>query len=174
MEKSDEPIVTVEKRERVQHEDTERTPGWLRDYVDEDFNITFEPENELAEPLDQPWQGFSFAHPPHAEAQMWCEKAAREARRGAWSVLLLPAVFNSVYWRQVVYPNATEVRVFTCPIKMPTAKKQIVSQMCFVVFAGTAEREADYPYPVMYPMEPTGWERHYYKRRRNLQRFTEA
>lgn len=153
------------------HPDTERTPGWIRDFVDQDFQITFEPETELAQPLAQDWQGFSFVHPPHAEAQLWCEKAAKEARLGRHSVLLLPAVFNSCYWRSVIYPNATEVRVFTCPVKMPGAKKQIVSQMCLVVFAGTEARDPNYPYPPMWPVEPGNWQQHYYKRQRNRARF---
>lgn len=97
-------------------EDTERTPGWLRDFVAANFTITFEPETALQNPLGDAWQGFSFAHPPHSEAQQWCEKAAFEARRGNFSVLLLPAVFNSCYWRSCVYPEATEIRVFTCPV----------------------------------------------------------
>lgn len=157
--------------EVVHHPDTERTPGWLRDHVDVDFKITFDPENQLEDPLNSDWQGFSFVHPPHSEAEMWCEKAAMEAVKGNFSVLLVPAVFNSCYWRKTIYPCATEVRMFTCPIKMPNAKKQIVSQMALVVFAGTGNREEGYPYPPMFPIEPANWQEHYYKRFRNRARF---
>ena len=157
--------------EKRVYQDSERTPGWLRTYVGEDFNVTFEPEDSLMNPLADDWQGFSFAHPPHAEAQLWCDKAAKEAEKGHHSVLLLPAVFNSVYWREIVYRHATEVRVFTCPVKMPHAKKQIVSQMCLVVFAGTAGRDPAYPYPPVFPVEPTNWRENYYKRQRNMLRF---
>ncbi len=95
-----------EKRERVAHEDTESTPGWLRDFVDQDFTVTFEPQlytqiRKDYQPLLHDWAGFSFVHPPHAEAQLWVEKAAQESAKGNHSVLLLPAVFNSVYWREV-------------------------------------------------------------------------
>lgn len=161
----------MELEKRMRHEDTERTPGWLREFVDHGFDITFEPELHLEHPLAQPWQGFSFVHPPHAEAQLWCEKAAKEAAEGRFSVLLLPAVFNSCYWRDCVYKHATDIRVFTCPVKMPGAKKQIVSQMCLVVFAGTENRTPDYPYPPVYPIEPPGWQDQYYKRPRNRARF---
>lgn len=163
----------MENPPQINHPDTERTPGWLRDFVEEQFRVSFEPEVSLASPLKDSWQGFSFVHPPHAEAQQWCEKAAAEASKGNFSVLLLPAVFNSCYWRGVVYPNATEVRVFTCPVKLPGAKKQIVSQMCLVVFAGPGEREPGYPYPPMWPVEPTDWASKYYKRARNMARFAQ-
>jgi hypothetical protein len=158
------------------HPDTDTTPGWIRDYVDEDFNITFDPLDFAAgnpnfNPLVDAWTGFSFVHPPHAEAQLYCEKAAREATRGNFSVLLLPAVFNSVYWRECVYKTATDIRVFTCPVKMPGQKKQIVSQMCLVVFAGRAPEDVDVPYPPVFPVEPSNWQQHYYKRKRNLARF---
>ena len=172
------------KRERDEPtEDTSTTPGWLVDYVKADFPITFYPlleqekDAENFNALINDWQGFCFAHPPHAEAQLWCEKAARQAEQGVFSVLLLPAVFNSVYWREVVYRKATEIRVFACPVKMPSKKKQIVAQMCLVVFAGPSlhhqhAQEGELAYPPIFPVEPNGWESHYYKRARNQARFT--
>lgn len=163
-----------EKRERDEPEpqpDTERTPGWLRSFVNQDFEVTFEPE-KLQDPLSNAWEGFSFAHPPHAEAELWCIKAANEAEKNHFSVLLLPAVFNSCYWRDIVYKHATEIRVFACPIKMPNKKKQIVSQMCLIVFAGTENRPADFlEYPPIFPILPDDWASHYYKRPRNMKRF---
>jgi hypothetical protein len=168
-----------EKRELVAHDDTESTPGWLRDFVDQDFNITFEPQiytqiKKEYQPLLHDWAGFSFVHPPHAEAQLWVEKAIKESEKGNHSVLLLPAVFNACYWRDGLYQKATEIRVFTCPIKMPGKKKQIVSQMCLVIFAGRNEEEKDLPYPPIFPIEPGGWETHYYKRPRNRARFAKT
>lgn len=95
-----------EKRQLVPHDDTELTPGWLRDFIDSGFNITFEPQiytqiKPEYQPLLHDWAGFSFVHPPHAEAQLWVEKAIKESDKGNHSVLLLPANFNSVYWREV-------------------------------------------------------------------------
>jgi hypothetical protein len=87
-------------------------------------------------------------------------------------VLLLPAVFNSVYWREGLYQKATEIRVFTCPIKLPNKKKQVVSQMCLVIFAGRSEEEKNLPYPPVFMIEPQGWNAHYYVRARNRARFS--
>jgi hypothetical protein len=156
----------MEPRKLEEFDDTAMTPGWLREFVHANFPVTYEPEDANA--LIQPWHGFVFAHPPHEESQLWCEKAAKEAAQGVFSVLLLPAVFNSIYWRQTVLPQASEIRVLTCPLKKPGAKKQIVSQMAFVVFAGKNEN----PEPQIFVVEPDGWEERYYKRPRNKARFT--
>lgn len=157
-------------RERPVFEDTTNTPGWIREWVYSDFPITFEPDTEANFlPLIHAWRGFSFAHPPHDEAQLWCEKAAEEAKKGHWSVLLLPAIVNSIYWRTVVLPNALEIRIIACPIKKPGKNKQIVSQMALVIFADRTQPPTEMP-PV-FIMEPPEWETKYYKRPRNLARF---
>jgi len=169
-------IVDENERKRPLPEpaqDTETTPGWIRDYVNGLFPCTFDPleyayANDSFEPFLDDWKDFSFVHPPHADAQLWVEKAAVEAEKGNFSVMLLPAIFNAVYWRECVYQYATEIRVFTCPVKMPNAKKQIVSQMCLVVFAGKIEGAE---YPPVFPVEPPNWQDHYYKRARNRARF---
>jgi hypothetical protein len=158
--------------EELPFADTTTTPGWIRTWVYREFPITFEPlETENFIPLVQGWQGFSFVHPPHEEAQLWCEKAVLESQKGNPSVLLLPAVFNSMYWRGVIYPGATEIRILACPVKRPGAKKQIVSQMALVIFAGRdglGERDN----PPIFVVEPQDWETKYYKRARNLARFS--
>ena len=166
-----------EKRDReeevvevLKFADTSGTPGWVRDYVYSQFPITFEPgETPGFVGLTGEWQGFSFVHPPHEEAQLWCEKAVAEHKKGHISVLFLPAVFNSIYWRQVIYPHATDVRIFACPVKRPGQKKQIVSQMALVLFAG---RDGDEKYPPIFIVEPEEWEQNYYKKPRNRARFS--
>lgn len=165
----------AEKREREEippFADTERTPGWIRDWIYKDFPITFEPgEMHDFSPLTQDWRGFSFAHPPHDEAELWCKKAVSESLKGNFSVLLLPAVFNSVYWRDVIYKGADEIHILTCPVKKPGAKKQIVSQMALVVFAGREDRVPGQQ-PALFLVEPENWEDKYYKRKRNQARFS--
>ena len=152
----------------VQHfEDTPDTPGWLRDWVYSQFPITYDAEGT---DLTRQWEGFVFHHPPHQEAQLWCEKAAGHAQKGIISVLLLPAVFNSIYWRQVVYRHAAEIRVLACPLKKPGAKKQIVSQMALVIFAQREEADKG-NMPPIFVTEPETWKQNYYKRQRNMARF---
>lgn len=145
-------------------EDDENTPGWLRQYIYDQFPIDTEEVN-LWDPWDK--KGFVFQHPPHENAQLWVEKAAKESMNGITSVLLLPANFNSIYWRDVVYKYAVEIRILTCPIKKPGAKKQIVSQMALVIFQPKKEEEEI----GVFLVEPEGWQQNYYKRARNLARF---
>ena len=150
----------------------EGTPPWIVDFVLAEFKKIYAfPQNQFENPLEAEWEGFSFAHPPHSDAQLWCEKAATEAKKGHFSVLLLPLVCNSCYWRDIVYKEATEIRIFTCPIKMPGKKKQIVSQMCLVVFAGNEREDPENPYPPLWPIEPTNWKDAYYIRKRNKAQF---
>lgn len=161
-----------QKRERQVFEDTEHTPGWLKTYIFSKFPITHDAEG-TALPVEWPSDGFVFQHPPHDEAQLWCEKAVRETAKGTVSVLLLPFVCNSIYWRTVVYPGAAELHILTCPIKKPNAKKQIVSQMCLAIFAKTERNAAteEGKYPPTFFLEPDDWESNYYKRPRNHARF---
>lgn len=160
-----------EREEVVVYEDSGSTPGWVRTWVCSKYPITFHPDLQPDFlPLVQEWQGFSFAHPPHDEAQLWCEKAVTEASKLHYSVLLLPAVFNSIYWRTVIYPGATEIHILTCPVKKPGAKKQIVSQMALVIFAGREGMQEGLP-PPLFLTEPENWELNYYKRQRNFARF---
>ncbi len=150
------------------------TPQWLKDFIYEEFPCDYDPcpvdpkENGLL--VD--WHGFAFCNPPYSETQAWVEKAAHEATKGNFSVLLVPAVFNSVYWRETVYQSATEIRVFKCPIKFEGFKKQIVTQMCLLVFA--AEHGPENGDPPVSLVEPPNWADHYYKRRRNQVRFQTA
>lgn len=160
-----------EREEVVVYEDSGSTPGWVRTWVCSKYPITFHPDLQPDFlPLVQEWQGFSFAHPPHDEAQLWCEKAVTEAQKGHLSILLLPAVFNSIYWRTVIYSGATEIHILTCPVKKPGAKKQIVSQMALVIFAGREGME-ETASPPLFLTEPENWELNYYKRQRNFARF---
>lgn len=155
-------------REREPLEDTQLTPAWLREYVYGEFPITIDAEGSSL--MDKWIPGLVFHHPPHDEAQLWCEKAAAEIDNDVISVLLLPAVFNSIYWRSIVYKKAAEIRILACPIKLPGKKKQIVSQMALVVFA---KREPEHKelMPNIFVVEPENWKDNYYKRQRNLARF---
>jgi len=161
----------MEKREleEVTFEDDEHTPGWVKNFAYREFEIT---EDVSKKPLVEEWSNFVFAHPPHDEASLWCEKAANETQKveGKGAVLFLPVVFKSNYWRDYVYPFAAEVRIFTCPIKLPGSKKPLVPDMAFIVFAKRPEEFKD-AMPGIFPIKPMGWEDAYYKKARNKKKF---
>jgi|GEM_PF-3159161 len=162
------------------------TPAWLKEYIYSEFPCDYDPcpVDPKEDGLKVDWQGFAFCNPPYSETQAWVEKAALEASKGNFSVLLVPAVFNSVYWRETVYQSASEIRIFKCPIRFEGFKKQIVTQMCLLVFAGMficatkscltyfiAEHGPENGDPPVVMIEPPNWGDHYYKRRRNQVRF---
>jgi hypothetical protein len=152
--------------------DNVTTPDWLLDYVMQEFPmITSDPcpQEPEQDGLAVEWDAWSFVNPPCSECQTWVEKAVSEAKNGHFSVMLIPATFNSVYWREIVLKNATEIRIFACPIRFDGQKKQVVTQMALVVFAA---QYGNGGVPLISVIEPTGWQAHYYKRKRNMARFS--
>lgn len=181
MEEFEEPsfeIVKTIKRERepefklkdLSEADCVTTPDWIIEYLQKSYPIDYDPcpENPHEDGLKVEWKGFAFVNPPNSECQVWVEKATIEASKGHFSVLLIPATFNSVYWRELVYPNATEIKILTCPIKFQGQKKQLATQMALVTFAS---QDGNDGMPLISVIEPAGWEKYYYKRRRNMARF---
>jgi len=154
----------------------EHTPQWLREFVAKNFPITF---NAVEEPdfegLTESWptgpDQLTFANPPFADAQLWVEKAAKELAKGAASVLFVPFMANSTYFRDTVYKHALEIHILKCPIKQPGKSKSVVSQTSLLVFVA---RDKDVPPnsdPNVFLVEPAGWSEEYYKRPRNRSRF---
>jgi hypothetical protein len=157
----------------------DKTPVWLREFVRKNYPYTFNPvEEDGFDGLMDSWPtgegNLSFVNCPFSEAQLWIEKAVKELKRGAESVLWVPATFNSVYFREAVYPNASEIQILTCPLKQPGKTKQIVAQTClliFVVAPPLADDELKDPYPLVTFVDPPGWQEAYYVRPRNRSRF---
>ena len=76
------------------------TPDWILEYVQKSYPVNYDPCPEVPteDGLKVDWKGFAFVNPPNSECQVWMEKAAIESAKGNFSVLLVPATFNSVYW----------------------------------------------------------------------------
>lgn len=147
------------------------TPDWLMEYVMQEFPqvasdpCPLEPEEDG---LGCDWDAWSYVNPPFSECQTWVEKAVMEAKKGNYSVMLIPATFNSCYWRETVLANASEIRILTCPIRFDNQKKQVVTQMALVIFAAPTGNGGCLSISAI---EPKGWSQHYYKRKRNMSRF---
>lgn len=156
--------------------DADSTPQWLRNYAFKEFPVAFNPvEAPGFAGLFDDWpvspEQFSFVNCPFKDAQLWIEKAAKESQRGAMSLVFVPAMFNSVYFRESVYPHAREIIVFTCPIKLPGKNKQLVAQTSLLVFAARDEDAKNEKFPFVTLVDPEGWQEEYYKRDRNRSRF---
>lgn len=156
--------------------DNTTTPQCVHEYVTQHFPITHNPvTHPNSNGLLDHWpvgEECSFVNPPFSDAQLWIEKAKREAQRGAASVLFVPAIFNSLYFRESVYPYASEIRILTCPFKIPGKSKQLVAQTALVVFAARDPETVVNGFPPVYLVEPESWADDYYKRPRNRSRFS--
>ena len=155
------------------HESEEVRPQWIRDWIFGEYPCDFEPLSAFgrAAGLQVPWHGLSFVFPPLNDTQAWVEKAVREQAYGRYSILLVPAVFNSVYWRETVYQKVSDIRILTCPIRLDGAKKGVTTQMSILVFAAPPSADEERLQPPMSLVTPDGWADNYYKRRRNQARF---
>lgn len=151
--------------------DNAETPNFILKYVLEhwpqvsDDPCPLEPEQDG---LKIDWGEWSFVHPPHSECQQWVEKAVDEAQKNHYSVMLVPAAFNSLYWRESILPFASEVRILTCPLRFQNHKRQVATPMVLVVFAAPGRRAGQLP---IVAAEPENWQQAYYKRQRNRDRF---
>jgi hypothetical protein len=97
--------------------DATTTPVWVRDYMRQ-FPVTFNPVEEPEfDGLVADWpkgpEQLSFVNCAFADAQLWVEKAAKELKKGAASILFIPLVFNATYFREAVYSNSSEIHIFT-------------------------------------------------------------
>lgn len=94
----------------------ENTPGWLRTFITQNFPVTFNAvEAPGVDGLIDAWPNgekeLTFCNPPFADAQLWVEKAAAELAKGAASILFVPFVANSTYFRECVFKHALEIHV---------------------------------------------------------------
>ena len=155
--------------------DNAKTPSWLLEYLYENFNISNDPcpiEEERDPTFDglvEEWNGLSYVHPPHSETEAWVKKAVDECKKGHFSVLFVPFIANSLYWREFVYGNVSEIRILKCPVKLEGDNKQLTNQMCLLIFAAEFVENT----PAVSFIEPEGWKRTFYKRQRNADRFAQ-
>lgn len=89
-----------------------RTPVWLFERLRERFDFQIDAaadyENALLplyydeklNGLEQPWVSWTFCNPPYKNILPWVKKAIEEAKRGNASVLLVPARFETEWFRQ--------------------------------------------------------------------------
>jgi len=164
------------KRPREEETPFDAPPLWISDYVAHNFPGVDIVTSPLY--LTHPWAEWSFLFPPMSQAHLYIAKAVKELQKGHNSILLVPATFNSSYFRELVAPNAAEIRILTCPLRLDAKKTKTVHQMCFIVFAPKFEgdEEAGLPAvtePFISMLEIDGWKDQYYKRQRNRKKFGE-
>lgn len=92
-----------------------RTPKELFELLDKEFDFDFDPCPWQADfdslPEDFEWGLKNFVNPPYSNVAGFAEKAIKESKKGKMSVLLIPARLNTKYWKDWVWPYASEIRI---------------------------------------------------------------
>lgn len=90
--------------------DDVRTPTWLYDELNEEFNFNDDPcpllGIEQGDGLLREWGASTFVNPPYSKPHPWCEKAVIEARRGKIVVMLLRVDTSTKWFHESVLPYA--------------------------------------------------------------------
>lgn len=120
------PFLMRQKNDASKGErDTVATPDDLFDGLHKLFQFTYDPcplgafVNGLApDGLDEPWGPSCYVNPPYSDPEPWLARGAELATRdGTRSVFLVPARVETHYWRDYVFPYASQVWFCSTGIK---------------------------------------------------------
>lgn len=92
-----------------------RTPDALMEHLTAEFSFDFDPcpENPGFDGLSIEWGATNYVNPPYNDIAPWVTKALAERDRiGATSVFLVPFRPHTKYFRDLILPNACEIRFF--------------------------------------------------------------
>lgn len=88
--------------------DSSISPFWLLAL----FHNFFDPCPLDAKPkfdgLKIPWHKFNYVNPPFSDKLPWILKAIAEAKKGNYTVMLLPHVPDAIWFHDLILPN-TEI-----------------------------------------------------------------
>lgn len=79
------------------------------------------------------WGERNFVNPPFSNIVSFFEKAVEEMKKGKLSVFLVPIRSNSNYWRDLVFPNATDF-TFVKGISFEPHTRCIPIPLCLIEF----------------------------------------
>ena len=112
------------------------TPQDFYEELNREFNFKFDPcpEEYVNSGLDIPWESVNYVNPPYSEVEKWVKKAINEMEFGRKSILLIPARTNNKYWRDLVFPNCSEIRFIYNGIKFGEYKRPLRVPLAIVIF----------------------------------------
>ena len=121
----------------------QETPKDFYDYLDSEFEFDFDPcplncnTNEF-NGLTEEWGSCNFVNPPYNKKgepiKKWIEKTIKELNKGKKTVLLVPCRFQLNYWWDLIYENASEIRVYRQGIKFGENKSQCPFAISIIIF----------------------------------------
>ena len=123
------------------------TPKDFFNRLNAEFNFTLDPcalpENAKCKKfytpeqngLNQDWSGeIVFCNPPYSEVSKWVEKAYREAKRGAKTVMLIPSRTDTKWFHEFIYQKH-EIRFVKGRLKFGDQKNSAPFPSMVVVFS---------------------------------------
>lgn len=91
-----------------------QTPKEIYNLLDSEFKFNFDPcpINPKFDGLKIAWKSSNYVNPPYTEIPLWLEKALAERELGKNSVFLIPYRPHTKYFKELIQPNAKEIRFF--------------------------------------------------------------
>lgn len=120
-----------------------QTPDWLLERLNEEFEFDYDPcpaewsSDSGWSGLETEWGMSNYVNPPYDQCGPWLAKGVQELqRRGATSVFLVPARPWTVYWRENVWPYASEVRLLDRGVAFKGYSAPLPLGLALVVYLG--------------------------------------
>lgn len=116
--------------------DSVNTPKEFYNELNEEFNFNFDPcpQDPQFDGLAIDWKERNYVNPPYSEIGKWLKKGIQEMKKGNLSVFLITARTNTNYWKDYVYPFASEIRFFTMRLVFDGHKNAFPSCLAIIVF----------------------------------------
>lgn len=114
------------KNRNLAHSDNWKTPTYLYDQLNKEFNFDFDPcpysEIKITTENDgllKEWGQSNFINPPYSRIakEMFVKKAIEQSKKGKKCVMLLPVSTSTVLFHDYIKPNAKEIRFLKGRVK---------------------------------------------------------
>lgn len=118
--------------------DSVQTPVALLKELNKEFHFDFDPcplnDTPDFDGLLIPWGRSNFVNPPYSNIGPWVEKGLSECALGKKSVFLITVKTNTVYWRELIFPFASEIRFIHERIKFEGYDTPFPLALALVIF----------------------------------------
>lgn len=118
------------KNRNLDHSDNWKTPKWLYDKLNQEFNFDFDPcpysETEpIFNGLTVEWGKSNFVNPPYSRKlkEAFINKALDESKKGKVVVMLLPVSTSTKIFHDCILPNKKEIRFLRGRVKFEGIKE---------------------------------------------------
>lgn len=114
------------------------TPKALYDHLDKEFHFDFDPcpleRDEKVDGLKIDWGKCNFVNPPYSDIPLWLQKGVKEMEKGKKSVFLITARTQNLYWHDIVFPKASEIRFMKRGIVFDGFERAFPVGLAIVIF----------------------------------------